>query len=335
MEFRASPLANLASPPVAWGRSGLFCEPGGFWIDPCRAVERAVITHAHGDHLKRGSGEYICSRASLGLVRLRLSRSARVRALEFGETLELGGVRISLHPAGHILGSAQVRIDFGSEICVVSGDYKREADPSCEAFESVVCDTFVTESTFAREHFRWPEVDVIPDIFDWWEDGRRQGRASVLYCYALGKAQRILASLRRHTDRRVLVHPYLDPLNDCYRASGIELLPTETVPRIPAGRSFAGALILVPPRYHRASWYRRFGKLETGFASGWMVRPGAAGARGFDRGFGLSDHADWPALLRTIEETGAGRVLVTHGDAAALVPHLCERGISASAVRES
>ncbi|HLU47018.1 MAG TPA: ligase-associated DNA damage response exonuclease, partial [Planctomycetota bacterium] len=322
MQERQAPAAMVNERLVRWSSNGLYCEAGGFYIDPRRAVDRAVITHAHGDHLKRGSGEYIASRSGIGLVAHRVSSRARFRPLEFGEPVELGSVRVTLFPAGHVLGSAQVRIEHAGKVWVISGDYKRESDPSCEPFEPVLCDTFVTEATFARAHFQWQTSDPVGEIFAWWEDGQRTGRASILYSYALGKAQRVLASLRRFTDRRVLVHPYIDPINECYRAAGIELLPTETLPRMTAGRSFAGELILAPPRYHRESWYRRFGRRETGFASGWMTRPGAARARGFDRGFGLSDHADWPALLRTIEETGATRVLVMHGHAADIVSHL-------------
>lgn len=210
---------------------------------------------------------------------------------------------------------------------MISGDYKREADPSCEGFEVVRCDTFVTEATFALPIYRWDGIDqVMAELLGWWDEGAAASRASVLFCYALGKAQRVLAEIGRRTDRRVLVHGAIDGLLDPYRAEGIALAPTVAVgPRV-KGEDFAGELIVAPPSAAGSPWLRRFGDASTGFASGWMRVRGMRRRRGFDRGFVLSDHVDWPGILRTIEETGAKRIFATHGYSDTLARYLRELG---------
>ena len=204
---------------------GLFCEAGSFHIDPWRPVERAVITHAHGDHARWGSEAYLAAAPSVPVLRRRLGE-ARIEGVPFGERVRMGEVTVSFHPAGHVLGSAQVRVERGGEVWVFSGDYKRRADPTCEPFEPVPCHTFITEATFALPIYRWDETSVVArEIFDWWEANREAGRASVLFCYALGKAQRILGELARLTDRTVFVHGSIEPLNECYRQAGIAHAP--------------------------------------------------------------------------------------------------------------
>jgi putative mRNA 3-end processing factor len=309
---------------------GLFCEAGGFYIDPWKPVERAVISHGHGDHARWGSAAYLGAAASLPILRRRLGEAAVIEGVPFGEPVRIGGVTVSFHPAGHILGSAQVRVEREGEVWVFSGDYKRAADPTCEAFEPVPCDVFITEATFALPIYRWdPAAEVVREVWEWWEANREAGRASVLFCYALGKAQRILGELARFTDRTVFVHGSLEPLNECYRAAGISMLPTRPVSEMARGQSFAGELILAPPSAGGSTWMRRFGAAGTAFASGWMRVRGTRRRRGFDRGFVISDHADWPDLLRTIAETGASRVLTTHGYADSLARYLREQGRAA------
>jgi putative mRNA 3-end processing factor len=216
---------------------------------------------------------------------------------------------------------------------VITGDYKRQADPTCAPFEPLDADGLVTESTFALPIYRWPSPsDVVAEIFAWWEANRARGRASVLFCYALGKAQRILALLTELTDRRVFVHGAIEPLTALYRASGVDMLPTDAVAETAKGRSFAGELILAPELAIGTPWMRRFGAHETAFASGWMRVRGNRRRRSFDRGFELSDHADWPALLDTIYASGARRVLTTHGYAEPLARFLREQGLDADAV---
>lgn len=309
---------------------GLYCEAGGFHIDPWKPVPRAVISHGHGDHARWGSAAYLAAAPSLPILRRRLGEEAAIEGAPFGERMRIGGVTVSFHPAGHILGSAQVRVERGGEVWVFSGDYKRLPDPSCEPFETVPCHTFITEATFALPIYRWGDpAAVAGEVFAWWEENREAGRASVLFCYALGKAQRILAALARLTGRPVWVHGAVEPLNECYRAAGVEMLPARRVAETARGQSFAGELVLAPPSAGGSTWMRRFGAASTGFASGWMRVRGARRRRGFDRGFEISDHADWPDLLRTIEETGASRVLTTHGFADSLARYLRERGLEA------
>jgi putative mRNA 3-end processing factor len=237
---------------------------------------------------------------------------------------------VSFHPAGHVLGSAQIRVDAEGEVWVISGDYKRAADPSCEAFELVPCDVFVTEATFALPIYRWDPVDrVIDELVRWWKENAAAGRASVLFCYALGKAQRVLAEIGRRTDRPVFVHGAIDALLEAYCGAGITLATTMPASVRARGESFAGELIVAPPSAFGSPWMRRFGDAATGFASGWMRVRGNRRRRGFERGFVLSDHVDWPGLLRTIEETGARRVLATHGYSDTLARYLREVGLAA------
>jgi putative mRNA 3-end processing factor len=311
---------------------GLYCAAGGFYIDPWRPVERAVITHAHGDHLRAGSAEYHLASAGLRIARHRLPAHARVRAFDYGESFEFGDTRVSLHPAGHVLGSAQVRIEHAGRVWVVSGDYKRDADPTCRPFEPVPCDVFISEATFALPAYRWPDTGTTAlQILEWWHSNRERGLASVLFAYALGKAQRVLAELSKLTADSVFVHGAVAGLVDAYREEGVEML--RTLPATVAGDTdYAGALVLAPPSAAGSPWIRRFGEHRTGFCSGWMRIRGDRRRRGYDRGFVLSDHADWPSLLRTFRETGAKRILLTHGYTDAMCRYLRDQGVDASAV---
>jgi putative mRNA 3-end processing factor len=308
---------------------GLFCPRGGVHIDPWRPVGRALITHGHSDHARPGSHEYHAARSGVGLLRKRLGE-VPIHGHRFGERLGFGEVTVSFHPAGHVLGSAQIRVEHRGEVWVASGDYKRDPDPSCEPFEVVPCDVLITEATFALPIYRWDPIDrVMAGLLAWWDANAAAGRASVLFCYALGKAQRVLAEIGRRTEREVFVHGAIEALLDAYRAEEVPLAPTRPVAAEGKGKSFAGALVIAPPSAFGSPWLRRFGDAATGFASGWMRVRGHRRRRGFDRGFVISDHADWPGLLRTIGETGARRVLATHGYSDSLARYLRERGLAA------
>jgi putative mRNA 3-end processing factor len=312
---------------------GLYCEPGDFHVDPWRPVPRAVITHAHGDHARWGCDSYLGSREGEGVLRTRLGPEAPIRSVDFGETVDVGGVRVSLHPAGHILGSAQVRIEHRGEVWVVSGDYKTEADPTCTPFEPIRCHTFITESTFGLPIYHWPDQEeVLSSVQAWWRGNRAEGRASVLFAYALGKAQRILAGLSGREEGPILTHGAVERLNGAYRASGI-VLPATAHASSTGGRADAlGALVIAPPSAGGTTWLRRFGRISTAFASGWMRVRGTRRRRGIDRGFVVSDHVDWPALLSAVSATGAERVWVTHGYREPVVRWLREQGLEAEAV---
>lgn len=317
-------------------RVGLACPLGGFHVDPWGAAQIAVITHAHGDHARPGSGRYLCAAPGVELLRKRLP-GANVEGVAYGERVKLGAVTVSLHPAGHVLGSAQVRVESGESVWVVSGDYKRQSDPTCAPFEAVRCDAFITEATFALPIYRWREpAEVAQEILEWWKGNEASGRASVLFAYALGKCQRVLAELALLTDKPVFVHGAVEALLEPYRSAGVRMLPTSRVGEDDEGaakgkkrRSFAGELILAPPSAGGSPWMRRFGEFETGFASGWMRVRGIRRRMGYDRGFVMSDHADWDDLVRTVRETGAKRVLATHGYAEQLARYVREQGVEA------
>jgi putative mRNA 3-end processing factor len=313
---------------------GLFCPAGGFHIDPWGPVDRALITHAHGDHARPGSAAYLCAAPCAPPLRRRFGEDVPIETLPYGERVRSGDVTVSFHPAGHILGSAQIRIEGPDGVWVVSGDYKRAADPTCAPFEPIACDTFITESTFGLPIYRWdPPAVIVGDILDWWHRNGAEGRTSILFCYTLGKAQRLLAELARLTDRTVLVHGMMMGMIDVYREAGIPTLPVRVLTERPRGTSFAGELVLAPLSARGTPWMRRLGDLSDGFASGLMRVRGVRRQRAFDRGFVLSDHADWPALLETVRETGAGRVLATHGYTEPLARHLRESGLDTGVIR--
>jgi putative mRNA 3-end processing factor len=311
---------------------GLFCAGGDFYVDPWEPVDRAVITHAHADHARHGCGHYLTTRDGEGVLRLRLGSDASIQSVEYGESLMLGRVKLSLHPAGHILGSAQVRIESHGLTCVVSGDYKLEPDPTCAAFEPVRCHAFVTESTFGLPIYRWPaRKDVLAAIQAWWQGNQEAGKASLMFSYALGKSQRILAGLDPSIGP-ILTHGAVEKVNEAYRAGGIALPATQHVGTVARSTSWSRALILAPLSARGTAWTRRFGAASTGFASGWMQIRGTRRRRAVDRGFVLSDHADWPGLLRAVESSGAQSVWVTHGYSAVLARWLSERGLDARAI---
>lgn len=311
---------------------GLYCRAGGFHIDPWRPVARAVITHAHADHARPGHAAYLAAAPGERVLRTRLGAVA-LQCLPYGERVSIGEVTVSLHPAGHVLGSAQVRVEHRGEVWVVSGDYKVEPDASCAAFEPVRCDTFVTESTFGLPVYRWPPQRAVFDEIDrWWQANAAEGRASVLFCYALGKAQRILAGVDASIGP-IICHGAVEPLNRAYRDSGVALPATRGVLEVADAADLKRALVLAPPSAAGSPWMRRFGDAGDAFASGWMQLRGARRRRGVDRGFVLSDHADWPGLQQAIRETGAQRVLVTHGQVPPMVRWLAERGLDAQALR--
>lgn len=312
--------------------SGLYCEAGDFYVDPWLPVDRAVITHAHADHARPGSRHYLVAEPGLCVLRTRLGSEVDVTTASYGERVTLGGATVSLHPAGHILGSAQVRIELHGQTCVVSGDYKITPDTTCAPFEPVRCHRFVTESTFGLPIYRWPApAEVIADIHTWWQGNQQAGKASLLFGYALGKAQRLLAALDPVVGP-IYAHGAVEKMNRAYRDCGIPLPPTTYVGSAPAGTDWSQGLILAPPSAHGSAWERRFGPLSTGFVSGWMRIRGARRRRTVDRGFVLSDHADWPGLLEAIKQTEADEVWVTHGYTADLVRWLSEKRLQAQPV---
>ncbi|CAN5284882.1 ligase-associated DNA damage response exonuclease [soil metagenome] len=311
---------------------GLYCPPGDFYIDPWQPVDRAVITHAHADHARMGHGHYLASSAGERVLRARLGE-IDLQPLDYGQVIEHNGVRLSLHPAGHVLGSAQVRVEHGGQVWVASGDYKLmgegETDPTCASFEPVRCDVFITESTFGLPIYRWTsQRDLFADINGWWRANAEAGRASVLYGYSFGKAQRLLSGVDASIGP-IFGHGAVMPLNEAYRASGVALPDVTLATTVKDKQAFKGALIVAPPSARGSTWARRFGDHSDAFASGWMALRGARRRQALDRGFVMSDHADWPGLMKAIRETGADRIIVTHGYVAIMVRWLNENGYDA------
>lgn len=311
---------------------GLYCAAGRFHIDPWRPVERAVITHAHSDHARWGSRSYLAARSGAAFLRGRLGMDLPLETLEWGEERRVEGVSVSLHPAGHIRGSAQVRVEHRGEVWVVSGDYKLHPDPTAEPFQPVRCHTFISECTFGLPVYRWPDpARVADEMMEWWTGNQARGRTSVLFAYSLGKAQRALALLEPGAGP-ILAHGAIRRMSDLYRLEGVALPPLGAANRDTVRAARGTALVLAPPSAASGSWLRSLGPTSTAFASGWMRIRGTRRRRAADRGFVLSDHADWGGLLEAIEATGAGRVELTHGTTGAMTRYLQERGLDARAL---
>ncbi len=317
---------------------GLYCPPGDFYIDPWRPVGRAVITHAHADHARMGHMKYLAAAPGEGVLRSRLG-TIDLQTLPYGEVVDHFGVRLSLHPAGHVLGSAQVRLEHRGRVWVASGDYfvagavndPGEGNATCAPFEPVRCDCFITESTFGLPIYRWaPQHALFADINRWWAGNAAAGRASLLLGYSFGKAQRILAGVDPSIGP-IVVHGAVEPLNRAYRAAGVALPETKLVTEITDKADLKRALVIAPPSVQNSTWSKRFGDHSDAFASGWMQLRGARRRRAVDRGFVLSDHADWPGLQRAIGATGAERVIVTHGYESVMVRWLIDQGLEAGA----
>jgi putative mRNA 3-end processing factor len=332
---------------------GLYCPPGRFYIDPWRPVARAVITHAHADHARRGHEAVLATAVSEGVLRARLG-DITFQGLAYGEAIDIDGVRVSLHPAGHVLGSAQVRIEHRGRVWVASGDYfasghdddDAQCPPqrrTCEPFEPVRCECFITESTFGLPIYRWRRrAEVFAEIDAWWRGNAEAGRTSLLMAYSFGKAQRLLAGVDASIGP-IVVHGAVQPLNEAYRAAGVALPATMVLPALGSGGAagrkaartsvLARALVIAPPAVAGSAWAAALGEYSDAFASGWMQLRGARRRQGVDRGFVLSDHADWPGLERAIGATGASRVIVTHGYEAVMVRWLAEQGLEAGSFR--
>jgi putative mRNA 3-end processing factor len=323
--------------PETWLRvteAGLWCEPGGFFVDPLRAVERAVITHAHSDHARPGHAHVLATAETLALMRERLGEEragGTQQALRYGEALTVNGVRLWLRPAGHVLGSAQLCLEWRGARAVVSGDYKRRPDPTCPPFEPERCDVFVTEATFALPVFRHPPAEqeiarLLRSVALFPE------RTHVIGCYALGKAQRLIALLRAAGwDRPIPLHGALARLCALYERLGVPLgpLPAATA----AGKEkLAGAIVLAPPSAIADRWARRLAEPLPCLASGWMRVRQRARQGGVELPLVISDHADWPELLATCEEVQAPEVWITHGREEALIHALGQRGIRGRAL---
>ncbi|MEO1789771.1 MAG: ligase-associated DNA damage response exonuclease [Pseudomonadota bacterium] len=307
---------------------GLYCSAGDFYIDPWRPVDRALITHGHADHARPGHAHYLATHAALPVMRHRLG-DITAEGIAFGEPRQIANATVSFHPAGHVPGSAQIRVEVAGEVWVASGDYKTVDDGLSEPFEPVPCHSFITECTFGLPVFTWvSQANSAAAINAWWAGNAANGKATVLGAYALGKAQRILHSLDPAIGP-ILTHGAVEATNAVMRAQGIPLPDTIHVTPDLDAKAHPGALILAPPSALGTPWMRRFGPASTGFASGWMALRGVRRRRAADRGFVMSDHADWTGLNDAIKATGAERIFVTHGYTSIFARWLNEQGYDA------
>lgn len=312
---------------------GIYCPQADIYIDPWKPVKKALITHAHGDHARWGSQYYLAQRQSEQVLRLRLGEDIRLQTVAYGESLNINGVKISFHPAGHITGSAQIRLELGGEIWVASGDYKTEQDVTCAPFEAVRCHTFITESTFGLPLYQWrPQQEIFSEVNNWWQSNQAEGFSSLLCAYSLGKAQRIMANVNPNIGP-ILLHGAVYNVSEALKKDGLKLPPYERLTADTPKDLIRKSLVIAPPSALNTSWMRKLKPVRTGLASGWMNLRGAKRRRAVDRGFVLSDHADWQGLNEAIRQTGAERVLVTHGYTAVFSKWLQSQGYDASEVQ--
>lgn len=316
---------------LQFSAEGIYCPQADVYIDPWRPVDKALITHGHSDHARPGHGRYLCTHEALPVINYRLG-DIRAQGVAYGEAVRIKGVQFSFHPAGHVPGSAQIRAAYKGEVWVASGDYKTEADGLSKAFEPLRCTHFITESTFGLPVYRWQaQAQIMAEINDWWRQNRVAGKTSVLIAYALGKAQRIIANVDASLGP-IFTHGAVENVNEVLRAQGLQLPGTIRAENATGKKAFEGGLVIAPPSALNSPWMNRFKPFSLGIASGWMALRGARRRRAADRGFVLSDHADWPGLNAAIAATGAENIYVTHGYTDIFSQWLCEQGYNAQKI---
>lgn len=319
-------------PLIEFTDKGLFCRAGDFYIDPWKPVDKAIITHGHSDHARYGSKSYLCHTATEPILKLRLG-DVNVQSIGWNEPMHINGVKISLHPAGHIIGSSQVRVEFNGEITVFTGDFKTEDDGISGAFEPVKCHTFITESTFGLPIYTWkPQEKIYESIRNWIIEKKQAGKTPILTGYSLGKAQRIFNAI--HTlGYDIYAHGAIWNMQQTLLQAGLFNIPVHRVtPDLPK-ETYKNAVIIAPPGAEGTPWIKRFSPAAIGTCSGWMQVRGNVRRRNVDAGFALSDHADWPGLIEAAVATGAEKVYATHGFQSAFSRFLKEKGIDAGEVK--
>lgn len=318
-------------PVLTFTEKGIYCAAGDFYIDPWLPVDRALITHGHADHARDGMGSYLATHAALPVMRHRLG-AINTEGIAFGEVRRIGSADVSFHPAGHVPGSAQIRVAVGGKVWVASGDYKVIDDGLSEPFEPVKCHHFITESTFGLPVFRWADqADVAAELNTWWAGCAAAGKTAFLGAYALGKAQRLMSMLDPAIGP-ILTHTAVENTNAILRGQGVVLPDTILADADLDPKTYTGALVLSPPSALGSKWARRFGPQESAFASGWMALRGVRRRRAGDRGFVISDHADWAGLLWAIKKTEAENIYVTHGYTDIFTRYLNDAGWNAQVV---
>jgi putative mRNA 3-end processing factor len=319
-------------PLIEFTDKGLYCRAGDFYIDPWRPVEKAVITHAHSDHARWGNKYYLCHVDTRPILQQRLGPNT-YQDIPWNEPVYMNGVRITLFPAGHIIGSSQVRIENNGEIWVVSGDYKLENDGISGQFEPVKCHSFITESTFGLPIYNWkPQTEIYTDIQNWIRKNQEASKTSVLIAYSLGKAQRLLPPIAEITNK-IFVHGAVYNIHMALVNAGWKLPDVQRVTPETSKEELKGAVVIAPSSAEGSPWLRRFAPYEIGICSGWMQVRGNARRKNADAGFALSDHADWNGLLKACKETEAECIYATHGFQSVFTRFLNEQGINAKEVK--
>lgn len=320
-------------PLLEFNDRGIYCRLADVYLDPWKPVRRALISHGHSDHARWGHEKYLCTDSAAPVIRYRLQLTDNLQTVKYGETLSINGVEFSFHPAGHIPGSAQIKVEHKGEVWVFSGDYKLQNDGLAEPFEPVRCHAFISESTFGLPIYKWkPSTAIFDEINLWWKKNQADGKVSVIAGYSLGKAQRIMGNIDSALGK-IFVHGAVDNINNILRSQQLNLPETIRVTPEMKRKDFDGALVVCPPSAVGSPWLRRFDPYSLGIASGWMNLRGARRRRGADRGFILSDHADWYDLNHAIMATGAERVFITHGYSDIFVRWLLEKGLDAAVVK--
>ena len=311
---------------------GIYCEKAGIYIDPWRPVDKALITHGHADHSRWGHKSYLATESAAPVIKYRLG-NIKIQTIAYGKSININGVEFSFHPAGHIIGSAQIRASYKGDTWVASGDFKLEDDGISEAFEPVKCNTFITESTFGLPIYDWkPQQEIFNDINQWWRNNAAEGKVTFITGYSLGKAQRILNGLDTSIGK-IYTHGAVENINEVIRNQGIKLPETTRVSQEIPVKDYTSNLVLAPPGAINSAWMKKFKPLSIGIASGWLALRGARRRRAAERGFVLSDHVDWKDLNTAIKETEAERVIVTHGYTKIYTEYLKEQGLDAEAAQ--
>ena len=317
----------MKSPLLQFTSNGIYCEKAQVYLDPWKPVNKAIISHGHADHSRYGHKQYITHHRNVPIISHRLGE-INVVGKDWGESFTINNIKFSLHPAGHIIGSSQIRVEHKGEVWVFTGDYKTENDGISTPYEPIKCDTFITECTFGLPAFKWtPQVEVFENINNWWAENRAEGKTSILFGYSLGKAQRLLKYL--NTDiGEIYTHGAIENMTEVLRPY-VDFPKTTLITKETKKEQLLGNIVLAPPSAHGSTWIRKMVPYVTASASGWMTFRGARRRRAIDKGFVLSDHCDWPGLLESIEATRAEKIICTHGYTDIFSKYLREQGYDA------
>jgi len=310
---------------IKYKDGNLYCELADIWIDPSKPVKRALITHAHFDHFTFGCEEYLSTKETAILIKKRVGDNVNIKPFDYGEEFKINGINISFHPSGHILGSSQIRFIFAGEKWLITGDYKLQKDETCKKYEIVKTDYLISECTFGLPIFKWDQTKNIAINISKWINNSPE-KTSLLFCYSLGKAQRLLNEISKtNFEGNIYTHGSIHKMNDCYRQLGICIKDTIKIENKKKIDDLKGNLILLPPSLSKGSYLKNFKNIQTAFASGWMSIRALRNRSGYDKGFAISDHADWDGILEVIKKSEAKNVFFHHGDSEALTKYLTEK----------